>query len=207
MYEDIDFQSCHLGSVHGIEQTDNGSTTSSRADKEDSVSAQAANVVVTLLSQADSGSHDAGATTLRQADEPGVGSMSDTTTSLLTKCNICFVHFNGYVICNNVYIGFNQPIQCTCGCVVCTRCYTQSKDVKCLYHGTKLKTGLVNTTANILSHTRHMYTNMKWDMILDPNPLYKAPTQQNRDVQEMLRCQNQADLCTGKRCNVFMRYR
>lgn len=90
----------------------------------------------------------------------------------LSHCSLCDCAFNDTVICAIKYtVGFNQPIQCMCGCVVCTRCYSNANNqlrvVTCTKHKAKLKTGIVNTTANRIAHWQHVFTDRKWSMTLD----------------------------------------
>ncbi|XP_013869715.1 uncharacterized protein LOC106521615 [Austrofundulus limnaeus] len=107
--------------------------------------------------------------------------------------------FNDTLICNIKYtIGFNQPIQLTCGCVVCTKCYNLANNqnrVTCKSHKVKMKTGIVNSNANLLAHWQHAHTDHEWNMVLSG-----AGGVSNAQVQAML---DQPQVNESVLCEVF----
>lgn len=94
------------------------------------------------------------------------------------KCTVCQCTFNASVLCNNYAIKLNRPIQCACGCVICSMCY--SKDEGCLTHKVKSRRATVNVTANQLANA----ADVKWDLELDKTADFR--TECDYGVQSIL---------------------
>lgn len=88
--------------------------------------------------------------------------------SRAVKCAACQCTFNASVLCSNYTIKLNRPIQCACGCVICSMCYT--KDQGCLTHKVNSRRATVNVTANQLANA----ADVKWDLELDKTAVFRA---------------------------------
>lgn len=104
---------------------------------------------------------------------PYVSTVLSTIKQLIT-CSACTSVFNRGVICYQYQIQLNQPIQCACGCVLCTMCYREH--VGCRAHGLISKRALVNTAVSTLASSAELETVGKWALEYDIDDLCKVST-------------------------------
>lgn len=92
----------------------------------------------------------------------------------LITCTACNTVFNRGVICSLFQIQLNRPIQCTCGCVMCTICYRDQRG--CKIHNMVSTRGAVNTTANVLASRPELDSVGQWALEFDTSDPFKAHT-------------------------------
>lgn len=88
--------------------------------------------------------------------------------SKAVKCTVCQCPFNATVLCVDYTIKLNRPLQCACGCVICSACYTKHKG--CAIHKVQSRRAIVNVTVNQLASLAHV----RWDLQLDKTAAFKA---------------------------------
>lgn len=98
------------------------------------------------------------------------------------RCSTCRELFNRAVICHNFLIQLNRPIQCACGCVICTLCYHHQGG--CRQHHVLSSRGPVNTIANNLASCPELKNLGDWDLELDANDPFKKEV--NAHVQQII---------------------
>lgn len=109
------------------------------------------------------------------------------TTSLMAivkeaiRCSACSNIFNRAVICHEYLIQLNRPIQCACGCVICTLCYHDQKG--CHVHNVLSSRAPVNATANNLASCPDLKTFGDWDLVLNGDDPFK--TEVNAYVEQI----------------------
>lgn len=87
------------------------------------------------------------------------------------RCSTCSKIFNRAVICHDYLIELNKPIQCVCGCVICTLCYNSRKG--CSVHNVLSSRAPVNVTANILASCPDLKNLGDWDFELSADDPFK----------------------------------
>lgn len=101
-----------------------------------------------------------------------------STNTLLAKmermilCSACKSTFNWAVICNDYLIQLNRPIQCACGCVLCTLCYR--KQAGCREHNVSSKRATLNTTANNLASCPEVEHLGEWDLDINSDDQFQT---------------------------------
>ncbi|KAI4822176.1 hypothetical protein KUCAC02_007735 [Chaenocephalus aceratus] len=96
-------------------------------------------------------------------------------------CSSCEKTFNRSVICNEYLIQLNRPIQCVCGCVLCTLCYREQEG--CRAHNVSSQRGTVITTVSALASCPELENQGDWDLLLEPNDQFKTEREVNGDVR------------------------
>ncbi|XP_045081827.1 uncharacterized protein LOC123492750 [Coregonus clupeaformis] len=128
----------------------------------------------------------------RQLHGAAVTSMNKPLLDIVRQsilCSGCNNTFNRAVICHDYLIQLNRPIQCACGCVLCTLCYRGQGG--CHFHKVSSKRGLVNATVNTLASCPDLESLGVWDLELDIHDRFKTYEEANGHVLKML-CEAQA---------------
>ncbi|XP_028974609.1 uncharacterized protein LOC114835055 [Esox lucius] len=102
----------------------------------------------------------------------------------LILCSSCNKTFNRSVICQKYLIQLNKPIQCACGCVICTLCYSEQHG--CHMHSILSTQGAVNVTASTLASCPSLEHVGDWDLELNPDDRFKTDSEMNGYVQEIM---------------------
>ncbi|XP_034146530.1 uncharacterized protein LOC117592742 isoform X2 [Esox lucius] len=102
----------------------------------------------------------------------------------LILCSSCNKTFNRSVICQKYLIQLNKPIQCACGCVICTLCYREQHG--CHMHSILSTQGAVNVTASTLASCPSLEHVGDWDLELNPDDRFKTDSEMNGYVQEIM---------------------
>lgn len=105
-----------------------------------------------------------------------------TTVKEAIRCRACNNIFNRAFICHDYLIQLNRPIQCVCGCVLCTLCYQDQNG--CRVHSIVSTRGPVNATANNLACLPDLKHLGNWDLQINTGDSFK--TAANLCVQQMM---------------------
>lgn len=98
--------------------------------------------------------------------------------SRAVKCTRCQSTYNASVLCSNYTIKLNRLLQCACGCVICSVCYTN--DNGCCVHKLQSRRATTNVVANQLANA----VDMKWDLELDKKADFR--TECDYSVQSLI---------------------
>ena len=136
---------------------------------------------------------------------------TDSTATLLDKvkllvsCSTCGKIFNRTVVCHEYQIQLNRPVQCACGCVICTLCYREQEG--CHVHVVS-KNGTVNSTASTLASCSDLEHIGVWDIELDIRDQFKTEDAINSHVQGIMNGPDAPDMTTLKngKCNPHSMY-
>ncbi|CAI5657544.1 unnamed protein product, partial [Oreochromis niloticus] len=104
--------------------------------------------------------------------------------SKAVKCTACQCTFNATVLCVDYAIKLNRPLQCACGCVICSVCYTKYKG--CAIHKVQSRRATVNVTVNQLASM----ADAKWDLELDQTAAFR--TEGDKGVQTIMHLHSSA---------------
>ncbi|XP_055362714.1 uncharacterized protein LOC114850818 isoform X2 [Betta splendens] len=121
---------------------------------------------------------------------PYLPNHQDGTGSLLTMvkrsilCSVCKMIFNRAVICREYLIQLNRPVQCVCGCVICTLCYREQGG--CRMHNVSSKQGPICTLVNAIASCPELEGLGDWDVKLNLDDHFKTDDQVNRHVQQIM---------------------
>ena len=113
----------------------------------------------------------------------------------LVVCSTCNKTFNRAVICHLYHIQLNRPVQCACGCVICTICYRDQGG--CRAHNVSSiggGGGIINSTASILASSPDMEKLGDWDLELNVDDHFKTDGEVNRDVRRIMTEEQVLDL-------------
>lgn len=99
------------------------------------------------------------------------------------RCSTCSKIFNRAVICHDYLIQLNRPIQCACGCVICTLCYQHQRG--CSQHNVSSSRGPVNAIANNLTSCPDLKNLGDWDLERNADDHFKMEA--NTHVQQMIK--------------------
>lgn len=99
------------------------------------------------------------------------------------QCSTCNKIFNRAVICHDYLIELNRPIQCACGCVLCTLCYRNQKG--CCVHSVISSRGPINVIANNLASCSDLKDLGDWDLEFNADDPFK--TEANVYVQQIIK--------------------
>ncbi|KAK7878280.1 hypothetical protein WMY93_031099 [Mugilogobius chulae] len=102
----------------------------------------------------------------------------------LVHCQLCKKVFNRTVICKEFLIQLNRPIQCLCGCVICSLCYWGH--FGCSVHKLSSKNAAVNATANVLASREDVIYESVWEVQVDVSDTYISENEINCHVQQMM---------------------
>ncbi|KAM9398679.1 uncharacterized protein ACWYII_031232 [Salvelinus alpinus] len=112
----------------------------------------------------------------------------------LIICSACTTTFNRAVICNTYLIQLNRPIQCACGCVLCTLCYSQQRG--CSLHNMSSTRAPVSTTASTLANCPALEHLGAWDLELNIGDMFKTDNEVNVHVQLLMNKEQSPDMDT-----------
>lgn len=101
----------------------------------------------------------------------------------LITCSVCNNIFNRRPLSRDYLFKLNRPVQCACGCVICTICYKEKHG--CVLHGLVSYKGTVNNTASELASSVFMDKD-QWDLKRNHYDCFKAQEDINLRVQELL---------------------
>lgn len=106
-------------------------------------------------------------------------------------CSVCKTSFNRTPISGEYLIQLNRPIQCLCGCVLCTICYKDKQS--CSVHGLVSYHGTVNTIVSNLANCCHLEKEDQWDLRRNCSDSFKTEAQVNHYVREIMNNQESPD--------------
>ncbi|XP_036828292.1 serine-rich adhesin for platelets-like [Oncorhynchus mykiss] len=112
----------------------------------------------------------------------------------LIICSTCTRTFNRAVICNTYLIQLNRPIQCACGCVLCTLCYSEHGG--CSRHNMSSTRAPVSTTASTLANCPALEHLGAWDLELNKGDVFKTDNEVNVHVQLLMNKEQSPDMDT-----------
>lgn len=121
---------------------------------------------------------------LQHLDSDGTTVLSSAMVKQLIICSTCRTTFNRAVICEAYLIQLNRPIQCACGCVLCTLCY--SKHRGCHLHNVISTKALVSTTASTLANCPALEHVGVWDLVLDEGDMFRTDNGSDDQVQLLM---------------------
>ncbi|XP_036066914.1 uncharacterized protein LOC118598360 [Oryzias melastigma] len=107
-----------------------------------------------------------------------------STVENLITCPACSRVFNRAPVCQEYLLQLNRPVQCLCGCVLCTICYREQGG--CQRHGVISKHGAVNYTANVLADLPEMESVGVWDLKREDGDRIMLKGETEQCVQIML---------------------
>ncbi|KAK2812876.1 hypothetical protein Q5P01_000953 [Channa striata] len=121
-------------------------------------------------------------------DESVAGSreqcLSSTQLIGLITCVACSRVFNRAAVCHGYLLQLNRPVQCLCGCVICTLCYRTHRG--CLKHSVSSAHGPVNATASYLAECPQLESVGTWDLGRDEADRFKTGKEVNECVRRMI---------------------
>ncbi|XP_023820332.1 uncharacterized protein LOC111948983 [Oryzias latipes] len=92
----------------------------------------------------------------------GIPGISLSKLEDLITCPSCKRIFNRAPVCHKYFLGLNRPVQCLCGCVLCTLCFRAQGG--CREHRVASEHETVNATANALADLPEMEGVGVWDL-------------------------------------------
>ncbi|KAK2814716.1 hypothetical protein Q5P01_000550 [Channa striata] len=98
--------------------------------------------------------------------------LSSTQLIGLITCVACSRVFNRVAVCQGYLLQLNRPVQCLCGCVICTLCYRTHRG--CLKHSVSSAHGPVNATARYLAECPQLESVGTWDLGRDEADRFKT---------------------------------
>ncbi|RVE55585.1 hypothetical protein OJAV_G00234810 [Oryzias javanicus] len=107
-----------------------------------------------------------------------------STVKNLITCPSCSRVFNRAPLCQEYLLQLNRPVQCLCGCVLCTICYRGQGG--CQRHGVVSKHGAVNYTANVLADLPEVESVGVWDLEREDSDRIMPKGETEQCVQIML---------------------
>ncbi|KAK2832711.1 hypothetical protein Q5P01_016600 [Channa striata] len=123
-----------------------------------------------------------------EEDESVAGSweqcLSSTQLIGLITCVACSRVFNRAAVCHGYLLQLNRPVQCLCGCVICTLCYRTHRG--CLKHSVSSAHGPVNATASYLAECPQLESVGTWDLGRDEADRFKTGKEVNECVRRMI---------------------
>ncbi|KAL7370584.1 hypothetical protein ABVT39_004878 [Epinephelus coioides] len=130
----------------------------------------------------------------------------DTLMAIVKRailCSACGVTFNRAVICREYLIQLNRPVQCICGCVLCTLCYRDQSG--CSAHKIQSTHGAINSTANSLASCLVLMNEGQWDLDHVDSDAYKTERDVNIHVQSLTQAEQPPDIAKlqDSRCVVL----
>lgn len=102
----------------------------------------------------------------------------------LIRCSFCTNVFNRTLVCQGYLLQLNRPIQCACGCVLCTVCYRTHRG--CAHHNLLSAHGPVNVTANRLASCPELQSEGTWDLERDDSDLFLRETETHDFVRTLV---------------------
>ncbi|KAK2821073.1 hypothetical protein Q5P01_024032 [Channa striata] len=115
--------------------------------------------------------------------EQCAGLSSSQLIGLIT-CVACSRVFNRVVVCHGYLLQLNRPVQCLCGCVICTLCYRTHRG--CLKHSVSSAHGPVNATTRYLAECPQLESVGTWDLGRDEADRFKTGNEVNDCVCRMI---------------------
>lgn len=117
----------------------------------------------------------------------------------LVTCPTCNQVFNRTPVCQGYLLGLNRPVQCLCGCVLCTLCYRTQGG--CQAHSVCSSRGAVNTTASVIADHPELTSVGTWDLERHQRDRFMSKNEINGYVEEMMadRAPVSSDLEQGTR--------
>lgn len=125
----------------------------------------------------------------------------------LITCSLCRNVFNRKPLCQNYLLTLNRPVQCPCGCVVCSLCYKEKHG--CVIHDVVSYHGTVNSTAAELASAVFMDKGDQWKVRRNLEDAFKGPEHISPQVKALLNDTYQVNtdaLKSGEFFYLFLKY-
>ncbi|XP_078797131.1 uncharacterized protein LOC144994583 [Oryzias latipes] len=114
----------------------------------------------------------------------GIPGVSLSTLEDLITCPSCRRVFNRAPVCCGYLLQLNRPVQCLCGCVLCTLCIRAQGG--CRKHWVVSENGMVNATANALADMPEMEAVGAWELEREGSDRFMTRIEKEECVERML---------------------
>ncbi|XP_078807016.1 uncharacterized protein LOC144996400 [Oryzias latipes] len=121
---------------------------------------------------------------VRPCQWDGIPSVPLSTLEGFVTCQSCSRVFNRAPVCRGYLLQLNRPMQCLCGCVLCTLCFRAQGG--CRKHWVISEHGTVNATANALADMPGMEAVGVWDLEREGRDRFMTGIETEECVERML---------------------